>query len=137
MKSKLFSLLIIFISVSPTPENLARSNSTGSEEQISNPQNALVDKRLVFNRTLLMFAAYNNRTDLIEELLNKGANPNLADEFGDTALILAAWKGHIDACNILIEAGAKKEHKNNRRSDFIDMAQRTGHTNFVNYFAKK
>jgi ankyrin repeat protein len=44
--------------------------------------------------SLLMLAAMHGRTDIVELLIQFGANPNLENKFGHTAKSLALLKGH-------------------------------------------
>ena len=40
-------------------------------------------------------------------LLDRGADPNLATEYGKTALLRASQSGHADIVRLLHKAGAK------------------------------
>ena len=53
----------------------------------------------------LMLAATHNRIDAMTVLDSRGANPD-GMAFDTTALIRAAWKGHLPAVEWLLEAGA-------------------------------
>ncbi len=55
---------------------------------------------------MLFDAATMGRTDMIAPLLTAGADINAYDSRGFTALILAAYNGHIDTVNALIAAKA-------------------------------
>jgi uncharacterized protein len=55
---------------------------------------------------MLFDAATMGRTDMIAPLLTAGADINGYDSRGFTALILAAYNGHIDTVNALIAAKA-------------------------------
>jgi len=52
-----------------------------------------VNLRNKFGWSLLMLAALHGRTDMIEDLMEAGANAYLANDFGDTAVGLAHLKG--------------------------------------------
>lgn len=69
-------------------------------------------KTYLLKRTPMMIAAYFGHMDIVEFLLNKGADVNAADDEGWTALILAALRGKIDAVKILIDHGANIDAKN-------------------------
>lgn len=47
-----------------------------------------------------------NKPEIVRHLLQKGANPNAKDEGGMTALGWAAYKGHTNILEELIDAGA-------------------------------
>jgi ankyrin repeat protein len=44
----------------------------------------------------------------VRKLLSSGADPNLLEGEGFTALTIAAKKGHIEIVRLLLEAGAHK-----------------------------
>jgi hypothetical protein len=52
--------------------------------------------------------------NMIEELLKKGANVNLANKGGDTAFIRAAARNRQDIVDLLLKNGANKDHTNNK-----------------------
>jgi ankyrin repeat protein len=50
--------------------------------------------------TALMFAAWENHTEISRALLEKGADPELKDKNGWTAAMRADFKGHTEVVNI-------------------------------------
>ena len=56
-------------------------------------------------RTPLMWAAKMGRTDCVKYLIQNGAQLDLKDDDGDTALHLAAYWGHLEVMKRLLEAG--------------------------------
>ena len=66
--------------------------------------------RIGFSRkcgdTPLHYAAANGNPDIVNMLLDGGAEPNKADIYGDTPLHLAAWYGHRDLVVSLLDRGA-------------------------------
>jgi ankyrin repeat protein len=48
------------------------------------------------NQTILHYAARGGSIEIVEFLLNGGANINHRDRFGETALIYAAKKGNME-----------------------------------------
>ena len=56
--------------------------------------------------TLLMFAANNGNEALLDFLLRSRANMMKYNKYGDTALALAALRGHVPVVRRLIESGA-------------------------------
>ena len=52
-------------------------------------------------KTALMMAAMFNRTEIIEHLIARGANPQAVDANGATALVAAAMMGAQDAQALL------------------------------------
>lgn len=65
-----------------------------------------VNSRLCDGRTALMWAAYNGYTDIMEQLLAKGADPDIQSDFLYTALMYACQGGQTEAARMLIENGA-------------------------------
>lgn len=55
-------------------------------------------------RTLLHYTGCRGQYDMIELLLEKGADPNIKDKNGNTPL---HWCGHIDIVELLISYGAR------------------------------
>ena len=75
-----------------------------------------IDQQCQAGSTALMRAVEKNNIEAAKLLLNKGANPNLADHQGYTALLVAAKNGHVE----MIELLAKGEQKINYEATRID-----------------
>ena len=56
--------------------------------------------------TPLMQAALDGNTEIVRELLNRGADINQRDDNGRTALMFAVINGHYDTMKVLLEYGA-------------------------------
>ena len=54
-------------------------------------------------------AACRGQADVMELLLDRGAELNGRDMVGETALMKAAYGGHLDAVTLLVERGADKK----------------------------
>lgn len=52
-------------------------------------------------------AAFRGRLETVKTLLDKGADPNSADDIGQTALMGAARNGHVETVSLLLAAGAR------------------------------
>lgn len=59
----------------------------------------------------LRFAASTNNTELVEELLLAGADPNSADEHKRSALHFAACRGYVGVVKLLLRHGANPNNK--------------------------
>jgi ankyrin repeat protein len=60
----------------------------------------------------LMVAAHNENIEMVEFLINNGADTNIQNSMGNTALILSVQNGNIDIIRILLNAGADVNIKN-------------------------
>lgn len=56
--------------------------------------------------TLLILAAYHDRTETVAALLARGADPDRANDRGQTALAAAVFRRNPETVKILLEAGA-------------------------------
>ncbi|XP_063219765.1 myotrophin [Bacillus rossius redtenbacheri] len=59
-------------------------------------------------RPPIHYAADYGQKDVIKYLISRGADVNLKDKHGISALLAAVWEGHTDCVKILIENGASK-----------------------------
>lgn len=64
---------------------------------------------------------------IVESLLQAGANPDITDEAGWTALMRAAAVGETQVVELLLENGADRKLKNNEGSTAADIAADAGH----------
>jgi len=62
-----------------------------------------------FSWTLLMLAAMEGNTSIGELLLERGAKVDEVNDVGETALSLAAHKGHIPFIHMLLRSGASPD----------------------------
>lgn len=74
------------------------------------------DRQFSQGRTLLMMAVIRNDNEMIERLLSLDvyADVDIADEDGNTPLIIACEKDNVEVARTLINAGAKVNLQNNR-----------------------
>ena len=67
--------------------------------------------------TPLMEAASAGHVGVAKILLDRGAGINThSNEFKESALTLACYKGHLEMVKFLLEAGADQEHKTGKTS---------------------
>lgn len=79
-------------------------------------------------RPPLIIAAHYGRMEVVEVLLNRGADPNIRTKNGETALHRAAHMGRLKICRMLLEAGADPSARNHRDKRPVDL---------INHFIKK
>lgn len=76
--------------------------------------------------TCLWIACCNNKIDIVLELLNLGADPNICNSKGDSPLIPCCQKGLASIINILLETGLKIDSFNKNRDSPVIICCRTG-----------
>ena len=54
----------------------------------------------------------NGHKETVELLLNSGADPNIQNKFGQTALIMASCEGHTEIIELLLNSGADPNIQN-------------------------
>ena len=67
----------------------------------------LPNKAQYWQRTALHCAAENGVNEIVQILLENGANLNCQDKYGCTPLVLAALNGKTDTVDMLLKAGAR------------------------------
>lgn len=75
--------------------------------------------------TPLMAATVKKNVEIIKLLLEHGANPNIADQNGSTALHFSVIFNYIDIVKLLVNANAKFDLKDNRGKTALDYAEVT------------
>ena len=81
--------------------------------------------------TALWISACNRHIDIVMQLLEMGANPNLANLKGDSPLIPACQKGSDNIVELLLEAGADMNVYNKNRDNPVLICCRTGQANIL------
>jgi len=93
-----------------------------------------------FNRyTALHIASIKGYTDIAKLLIESGVNNNIDElnQFGDTALMLAAEYNHIEIVKLLIQLGANINKSNNFGFTALMSAARGGHIDIVKLLINK
>lgn len=72
--------------------------------------------------TALMYAASENKTEVVKFLLRINADINKHDVYGYTALMRAASGNHIEACRVLLTNGADIHIKNSHKQTAYDIS---------------
>src|SRR5207248_397232 len=84
--------------------------------------------------TPLMLAAGDNHINIVEKLLNAGADVDTMTTNNATSLIMACKNGHLETVRLLLAAKANVNHKNQRSETALlwAMTDRRHSANFVN-----
>ena len=87
-----------------------------------------IDLEYGLNRTtLLMTAANGGQEDIVQLLLNRGANPDKTDACGITPLSRASSKGHHSVVKLLLDSGANPNKAANNGNTPLYYASWRGH----------
>ena len=81
--------------------------------------------------TALMAAVMAGKISIIEKLISKKADPNLADAQGKTALIYATFFNKNEIAKLLIKAGASLKQKDNDGKTALDFANFNKNTELI------
>ena len=80
----------------------------------------------------MRWAARQGHLEVTSILVQKGANLNLADNYGNTPLILAAFNGNAEVVKRLLQAGVDKAAKDkNYGKTALDWARQQKHAAVV------
>lgn len=84
--------------------------------------------------TPLLIAATNGHIAMVRLLLEHGADPNLRNYDGVTALHNAVYENQLDIVALLLEAGADPNIKDRFGNTAYDLAQRNENPNLIDFF---
>lgn len=87
---------------------------------------SMINKQSLRGTTALWIACCNNKIDIIMNLLENGADPNISNFKGDSPLVPACQKGLINVVQILLEVGININSYNKNRDTPILICCRTG-----------
>jgi len=93
-------------------------------------------KAIDWNQQLLDATSTNDQNEILQALKN-GADINVSDQKGVTALIYAATEGHTNIVQLLLENGAKVNAANENGNTALMQAAHNGHTNIVQLLLEK
>ena len=86
--------------------------------------------------TALWIASCNGHLDIVLNLLNAGASPNIVNNKGDSPLIPACQKGHTTIVESLLNSGANINQYNKNRDNPIIICCRTGQNQVLDVILK-
>lgn len=82
-------------------------------------------------KPLVRAAIQNGNSPLVAEYLARGGDINAPDQRGRTPLMLAASRGHMELCRMLLECGADSSLRDNEGYTALEIAQHEGGRNVV------
>lgn len=93
---------------------------------------AKIQAKSTGDNTALHFSAYNNCLDVVKRLLKKDKSLlEMESSEGDTALTLAAYKGHLPIVQLLLSSGANIKAKDNQGNTAWHFAANNGHLDML------
>ncbi|XP_052760903.1 ankyrin repeat domain-containing protein 17-like isoform X2 [Mya arenaria] len=111
-----------------TPLHYAACGGYEDVVQVMIEAGANVEQHNENGHTPLMEAASAGHVGVAAILLNNGAGINThSNEFKESALTLACYKGHLEMVKFLLEAGADQEHKTDEMHTALMEASMDGH----------
>ncbi len=93
----------------------------------------LESRRTEFGFTPLLAAAFLGNVEMVELLIDSGANIEAADDWGDTAVNVAAYSGHLTTIETLIDLGALPAVENSSGGTAVTHAQSNNYPDVVAY----
>ncbi|XP_067653382.1 cyclin-dependent kinase 4 inhibitor C-like [Haliotis asinina] len=81
-----------------------------------------------YNRTPVMMAAYYGQGDMVEFLVNRGADVSLVDSDGDNVLHFACGRGHLETAKLILDLNVVDVNaRNNIGKTAADLARHWGY----------
>ena len=84
----------------------------------------------------LMEKAQQGHIDVVKQLLQYGAQPDLRDKDGITAIMYASFHGHAGALEILLNAGSDASYRNKDGKTALQLAVNAGYIEAANTIKK-
>lgn len=86
-----------------------------------------------FDKNQLFRSATSNDVVTIERMKLNNRSINVTDQFGWTALIMAAYEGHLDTVKLMIRLGAKIDIENSQKDTALTLAAKRKHEQVVDF----
>ena len=117
-------------------EGLVQATKKGDIETVKRLLDSGASANTVDNKhhaSLLMWAAHEGHTDMIELLIESGADINANAPNGETALWFAAQKGQLEALKMLVHYNADINVTGWEGATALEVARKNGHQKIVDY----
>ncbi|EME43664.1 hypothetical protein DOTSEDRAFT_89449 [Dothistroma septosporum NZE10] len=118
-----------------TPSESTQSQPTTTATQQPSKPSQLPPEALDLASKIFDFAR-EGKTAELRQYLTAGIPPNLTNHKGDTLIMLAAYHGHLDSVNLLLEKGADMDVLNDRGQSPIAGAVFKGYDEVVKVMAE-
>ena len=92
-----------------------------------------LEQRCVDGYTPLACAAIENRPDIAEYLIDRGANMEAQDNDGNTPMLLAIKYGNIEVIKILVKHGANLYGSDKYGNSYMTVAQSRDNAEIIEY----
>jgi ankyrin repeat protein/Tfp pilus assembly protein PilF len=114
-------------------DELIFAASTGNFQSVLKSINsgAFLDATDRVGNTALLYASFNNYTEIVKILLSKGADANIKNRQGTTSLVLFADNGNYEIVKLLLEADALPNIQDNLGWTPLMCAARHGHAKVI------
>ena len=113
----------------------AHSGQTDAVRYLAGLPEVDLDQQSTDDRTALHFAVEANHPDVVQVLIDAGANIEIKNDEGRSPLHLASFSGELTTVKLLVEAGADVRATDAERDTCLILAAYSGHTDTVRYLA--
>lgn len=89
---------------------------------------------VAFEKNKFFRAATTNDVATVEQMeISDPKMINVSDQFGWSALMMAAYAGHLNVIKVLLRLGANMNHENHKKETALTLAERAKHHEIVNF----
>jgi len=127
---KFSAAVLLLCSVQVLPASLPELVNQGQRSAVMEllVQGVNVNEQSVDGTSALHWAVYHQDVELAQSLLDLGADPDMANEYGATPMTVAAEHGQLAIMRLLIEAGGDIKSPNGEGQTLLMSVARTGNT---------
>jgi len=75
-------------------------------------------------RNPIHYAADYGQLEVLQYLVDKGADLNVTDKHGISAILAAIWEGHTDCVKLMLSKGASKTGSTPDGTSYLDAAEK-------------
>ncbi|TDH18367.1 ankyrin repeat domain-containing protein [Segetibacter sp. 3557_3] len=104
-----------------------RKGDLGMVQELYAADPTIIQQEDMKGFTPLIIAVYNNQPEVVDFLLEKGAQPDEQDRSGNSALMGVCFKGYTAIAQKLVAAGADVNQRNSQGAPALTFAATFGH----------